>query len=207
MTILEQSPPTVQGFRPRMSEAAFEKWALRQENLRVEWVDGEVIFMAPTNEDHADTVDWLFTLLKMYVEEHNLGKLRQTEFMVRLPQRRRLPDIFFVSQANKGKFTKTYFQGAPDLAVEVVSPDSVSRDWREKYLEYQDAGVREYWIIDHGFQTAEFYQLKRGKYQPLPVTKGVLKSLAVPGFWFKVEWLWTVPPLPVLKLAREIGII
>ena len=117
------NPPAKPGrrFRPRMTESEFETWALRQENLRAEWIDGEVIVMSFANVEHSETVDWLFALLKMYVEEHNLGKVRQTDFMVRLPKRRRLPDIFFVSKANKGEFTTTYFQGAPDLVVEVVS--------------------------------------------------------------------------------------
>lgn len=38
--------------------------------------------------------------------------------------------------------------GTPDLIVEVTSPESLARDRGEKYVEYEAAGVREYWLID-----------------------------------------------------------
>lgn len=49
--------------------------------------------------------------------------------------------------------------------MEIVSPDSVARDWREKYFEYQRAGVREYWVLDPLVPTIEAYTLgKSGDY-------------------------------------------
>jgi Uma2 family endonuclease len=143
----------------------------------------------------------------MYVAKHHLGRLVPGDFMVRLPERRRLPDLFFVAVEGKAQFTRTYLQGAPDLAVEIVSPDSESRDWRDKYLEYQKAGVNEYWVIDPASEHAEFYQLKREKYALMTVTKGIFRSHIVPGFWFKIAWLWANPAPNVYELAREIEII
>ena len=49
--------------------------------------------------------------------------------------------------------------GAADLCVEVVSPESVTRDCREKLTEYEQAGVREYWLIDPFRTQARFHRL------------------------------------------------
>jgi Uma2 family endonuclease len=206
MTMTEIPVQRVTGYSHRMTEAAFEKWALK-ENVRAEWVNGEVIVMAPVSEEHFEIVHWLQTLLGLYVAKRKLGRVVPGDFMVRLPERRRMPDVFFVATGSRARFSRTHLQGGPDLAVEIVSPDSESRDWRDKYLEYQEAGVREYWVIDPASEHAEFYALKRGKYVPMGVKEGVLRSIAVAGFWIKVEWLWQHPAPNVYELAQEIGII
>src|SRR5689334_11489142 len=63
----------------------------------------------------------------------------------------------FISETNRGRIRRTVVEGAPDLIVEIVSPDSQNRDRRDKYLEYGDAGVREYWLIDPLSQTLDAY--------------------------------------------------
>ena len=50
-----------------------------------EWVDGEVIEMAAVEDDHADLSDWLSTLLSMWIEAKNGGKVREDPFQMRLP--------------------------------------------------------------------------------------------------------------------------
>lgn len=206
MTMTAPLGERIAGFKPRMSEAAFEKWALRQ-NVRAEWIDGEVTVMAPASEEHFEIVHWLQTLLGLYVAKHKLGRVVPGDFMVRLSDCRRQPDVFFVAAEGKTRFTRTCLQGAPDLAVEIVSADSESRDWRDKYFEYQDAGVREYWIVDPASQHAEFYFLKRGKYVQMTVKNGVLRSQVIGGFWIRVDWLWQHPAPNVYKLAKELGIL
>lgn len=83
--------------------------------------------------------------------------------------------------------------GAVDLAIEVISDESVTRDRVDKWREYQAAGVREYWIIDPrpGKQAAEFWALDEyGRYQALPINAdGIFHSQVLPGFWLDVAWL------------------
>jgi len=78
---------------------------------------------------------------------------------VRLPRRRRrrVPDLFFISKVNLARIRPTFINGPPDLTIEIVSPDSQNRDRREKYLEYEASGVREYWIIDPLSKTLDVY--------------------------------------------------
>ena len=58
----------------------------------------------------------------------------------------------------------TFLDGPADLVIEVISDDSVTRDRVEKFDEYLEAGVREYWVIDPrpGQQRALFYVLRTG---------------------------------------------
>ena len=54
------------------------------------------------------------------------------------------PDLLFISSEREHLVTPENLRGAPDLVVEVLSPGSASRDWREKMDTYGEHGVREY---------------------------------------------------------------
>jgi Uma2 family endonuclease len=122
----------------------------------------------------------------------------------------REPDIFFVAAKNLGRLTDEQLDGPADLVIEVISDESVSRDRDDKYYEYEEGGVREYWIIDprpHR-QRAHFYVLDEyGHYQSIKVgSDGIYHSTAVPGFWLKVDWLWTAELDDVAALAQVVGL-
>lgn len=191
----------------RMTEAQFENWI--DEDTRAEWVDGEVVMMSPANYDHSDVAAFLNFLLRYVVERKKLGVVQGPEYTVRLGQlrRRRVPDVVFVSKGRMSQLRPTYIEGAPDLIMEVVSPDSNSRDWREKYFEYRDSRVREYWIISPMHQHVEAYTLKGTEYVQIPERRGKLTSKVVKDFWIKTDWLW-MRPLPTMEFAlRALGAI
>jgi Uma2 family endonuclease len=191
----------------RMTEREFLEWA--DEDTFAEWVDGEVVMMAPANIDHDQFFGWLRTVVSLFVEQHELGRVFGSEVLVRLPRQRRLrqPDLLFVSQAREGMVGATRILGAPDLIMEVVSPDSVARDWREKYLDYEKAGVGEYWVIDRLGGRMEAYALSRArKFVRIRDEQGRVKSSVLKGFHLRTEWALgaTLPKLgPVL---RELGV-
>ena len=91
--------------------------------------------------------------------------------------------------------------------MEIVSPESVERDYETKRELYQNAGVEEYWIVDEVEQKVTLLRLAaNGKYREVRPKKGELHSQVVPGFWIRPEWLWQ-EPLPkkveVLKLLLQ----
>ena len=188
----------------RMTEAEFEAWC--DEDVRAEWVDGEVILMPPVNLEHDDLNTWLITLLRTFIDQHDLGTLHEN-LLIRFAQqrRRRVPDLCFVARDRAHLLQPTYLDGAPDLMLEIISPDSQSRDRREKFEEYERAGVREYWIIDPLSKTAEAYRLEGKKFRLIQEQDGVLMSSVLRNFWLKTEWLWRkpLPKVPsVLKQMR-----
>lgn len=176
----------------------------------VEWVEGEVITTMPPANIHQDICLFLSTLIKLFVHFFNLGILRFAPFEVKLwpdgPSRE--PDILFIAAANQAQLTPARYEGGPDLIIEIVSPDSVKRDYANKLLEYERAGVREYWIVDprpHQ-QHSDFYRLGTdGEYVAAPVDDaGCYHSTILPGFWLKAEWLWQDPLPDPQRIFAEI---
>ncbi|MEK7439257.1 MAG: Uma2 family endonuclease [Chloroflexota bacterium] len=178
------------------------------EDDHTEWVRGEVIRFMSVNPIHQQIVDFLNALLRLFIESRNAGWVMSGPAQTRLPNSGREPDLFFVSQGNSGQLKEKFFEGVPDLVVEVISDDSVSRDRVDKFDEYEEAGVREYWIIDPRpkRRRADFYQLGAdGKYRPVPTgDNGIYRSMVLKDFWLNVNWLWQDPLPKVMQALSEI---
>jgi Uma2 family endonuclease len=193
----------------RMTYEEFLAWA--DEETRAEWVDGEVIFMSPVSRKHQDLGRFLLALLTHYVEAFRLGVLLYEPFQMKsapdLPGRS--PDLMFVANANLSRLQDTYLDGPADLVVEIISPDSRARDRGDKFYEYEQAGVREYWLLDPQRKQAEFYLLgEDGIYRQVFIAEdGIYRSVVLDGLWLKVEWLWQEPLPPLLEVLREWGLI
>lgn len=188
-----------------MTERGFIDWCTSE--TRAEWVDGEIVMMSPVGLEHADVFAFLFHLMRAFVDEHDLGKVLGEPYQVRLAKlkRRRSPDILFVSTSRLALLEKQHLEGAPDLIVEVISPDSQSRDRREKFFEYEKAGVREYWIADPVSHSVEAYVLVDKAYQLVKKNNGMIHSTVLPKFYIKPAWLWR-PKLPkVSDLLKEMS--
>ncbi len=204
MTEMREKEAVVEAPPGPMTEEEFVAWC--DEDIKAEYVDGEVIVYTPVSRRH-DALTWfLGRLLKLFIEGNDLGDVHGPEFQVRLRAGlRRVPDLLFVAKERREIVQDAHVEGAPDLIVEIVSPDSEERDWREKYWEYEKAGVKEYWVIDPYSETMAMYRL--GGYRRVKLEEGVYRSEAVPGFWLRPEWLWQEPLPSVLEIAREMGII
>lgn len=202
MTSVGQAP-----VRLRMSFEEFLDW----EHAGIaEWVDGEVFQMAVKYE-HQLIVDFLNRLIGFFIVLMNAGILKSAPYVMRAipggPARE--PDLMFVAKENIARVTSSLINGPADLVIEVVSEESAARDRSEKFDEYEDAGVREYWIIDSrpNRQRADFYVLDaNGRYRPVLVSDdGIYRSTVLEGFWLDVKWLWQKDPNPLSALAHVVG--
>jgi len=175
--------------------ASYEAYlALPDDGRLVEWADGEIIEHMPATTTHQYIVIFLATILRAFVGHLGLGKVLMAPLEVKLwpggPSRE--PDVLFVARNGQAHVDNKRVVGAPDLVIEVVSPGSVTLDRITKFREYEQAGVREYWIIDprpHQ-QQADFYARdEEGHFVPIPVgDDGVYRCAVIPGFWVKPDW-------------------
>ena len=188
----------------RMSEEQFIAWS--SDEVRAEWVDGEVEIMNAVMSDHADLTMFITLVVGNFVTLNELGKVWAEPFHVKLPRqrRRRSPDLFFAAKSHLNLLEQNQFNGAPDLIVEVVSADSQNRDRRIKFLEYQNAGVREYWLADPLSRSFDAYTLGAdGKYQAISLMDGKVNSKVLQGFYFRQEWVWQLQfPNPVTVVQQ-----
>jgi Uma2 family endonuclease len=189
----------------KMTYEEFLAWA--DEDTWAEWVNGEVIIMSPASKRHQDLVTVLAALLRFFVDAHQLGIVLTAPFQMKigpdLPGRE--PDILFISREHFDRFRDIYLDGPADLVVEIISRDSRVRDRGDKFYEYEQGGVREYWLLDYLRRQAEFYQLGAdGIYRPMPVGQdGIYRSVVLEGLWLKVEWLWQEPLPSLMSVLRE----
>ena len=190
----------------RLSFEEFLEWYDEQ---HAEWVDGEIEMGQPPNLEHQEDSDFLMTLLRLFVETRDAGKVISAPFLMRLEKAGREPDILFVAKENMHRLQRTFLDGAADIAVEIISPESTVRDRGIKFVEYETAGVREYWMIDPKRQLAEFYVLDEDKKYQLIFSgrKGTFHSIVLNGFYLEVEWLWQQPHPKVVPILKEMGVL
>jgi Uma2 family endonuclease len=192
-----------------MTEEEFVAWC--REDVRAEWVDGEVILMSPASSRHELLLAWFSALLQICADSQQAGRVYGPELQLRFAKRRRsrrAPDIKFVAIEHLDRVQKNHIEGPADLVIEIVSRDSVARDWREKFAEYARAGVPEYWIVDPLSEGMEALRLgPSGRYRKIRAVEGRVNSVVLPGFWLKPEWFWQDPLPNVLQVARDWGLI
>ena len=121
-----------------------------------ELVRGELVTMSPAGGDHGDISMEIGSRLREFVRTHRLGKVysSDTGFVIaRNPDTVRQPDVSFVA-AHRVVKTSKYVPVAPDLVVEVISPNDAYSDVEEKVGEYLAAGTRMVIVVDPRRQTA-----------------------------------------------------
>lgn len=192
-----------------MTYDEFLEWA--DEDVHAEWVNGEVIVFMSPNDKHQAIIGLLYKLLSIFAELFDLGIVRFAPFEMRAtpdgPARE--PDLLFVAREYLDRLTPQRLAGPADLVVEVVSESSASRDRNDKFFEYEEAGIPEYWLIDPraGKERVDGYRLTAdGKYLAiLPDEWGRYHSTVLPGFWFDPAWLWQEPLPNALPLLAAIA--
>lgn len=178
----------------------FLEWL--DEDTHAEWVDGKVILKMPVSVRHQESNSTLHAMLRNWLDYHQLGRVYHPLFQVKLTlpsgeQRSREPDIVVILNDRLSQLQEQYFDGAPNLIVEIVSPKYRAVDRAEKFAEYEAAGVPEYWLVEPEREYAEFFQLdETGAYRAvLTGSEGVYHSRELPDFWLRLEWLWNPPSM------------
>ena len=142
----------------RQKRAYFYEWVT--EDIKAEFINGEIIEHSPVAGQHWESVGWLHTLMNTHVGQANLGRVASEKAMISLTRNDYEPDIVFWKKEKSDQFLpeQTHYP-APDLVVEVLSKGTASRDRVTKFNDYAAHGVGEYWIIHPKKRTIEQYIL------------------------------------------------
>jgi Uma2 family endonuclease len=133
---------------------------LPEDLLRHELIEGEHIVSAAPTLRHQRVAFKLAFVISAFVQPRTLGEVFMAPVDVLFTQFDVVePDVLYVSNINAHLLRERYVEGAPDLAIEVLSPSSARIDKVRKLRLYERHGVREYWLADPAADTLEVYRL------------------------------------------------
>jgi Uma2 family endonuclease len=155
----------VKAMATRTRLTADDLWRMGEGDVCRELVDGEVIEMTPSGGVHGDVTGKVYRRLADHVDTRRLGKVvvGDVGFVLALPsdpERVRAPDVAFISTARlpEGRLPQGFITGAPDLAVEVLSPSDNPVEVQQKVRDYLEAGARLVWVVAPRARTATVYR-------------------------------------------------
>ena len=136
---------------------------LPDDGMRHELVRGELRHMSPASFPHGKIAMKIGRSLGNYVEEHNLGDVPAAETGFKLstnPDTVRAPDVAFIRRERLQIIGDIagYFPGAPDLAVEVISPNDLYTEVEDKVTDYLSAGTGMVIVVNPRKHTATIYR-------------------------------------------------
>lgn len=160
---------------------------LPDDGIRYEIINGEVVMSPAPTVGHQRTLREFLIAIGNFLKRHPLGEVLPAPTDVILSDINILqPDLVLVLREKYDIFTRENIQGAPDLAIEVLSRGTEKRDRIEKLRAYERFGVREYWMVNHEQEWVEVWRSVRGKF--------VLHKR------FERRQILTTPLLPGLKI-------
>ncbi|MEM6319154.1 MAG: Uma2 family endonuclease [Bacteroidota bacterium] len=168
---------------------AFYEWVT--EDVKAEFINGEVVVHSPVKRRHWDANDLLSSLLSFYVRIRKLGRIGTEKVMISLTRNDYEPDLVFFSQEKIATFGKDQVLfPAPDFIVEILSPSTAKNDKTTKKEDYALHGVAEYWIVDPQKQQIDQYILSEGSTDYFPAKTHQLgqtiRSTVIKGFKMEV---------------------
>jgi Uma2 family endonuclease len=135
-----------------MTAEAFLVFSNAEKLRKLELVNGVIVEMSPVGYAHTVISSRVHYFLSHYVLSRNLGTVtgEQGGFTIkRNPDTVRAPDVAVVlASQNAANLVEGYFEGAPALAVEVVSPGDTKREVSDKIADYLSCGVHTVWVVE-----------------------------------------------------------
>src|SRR5947209_19189568 len=159
---------------------------LPSDDFKYELVEGVLIKMSPTGFEHGDIAATMAALLWSHVKANKLGRVLGAETGFKLasnPDTVLAPDAAFIRQEEFDRvgLTKKFWPGAPDLAVEVMSPDDTARKTDEKAKAWLAHGARMVWVVNPKQRTVSVYRPGAGV-AVLTASDTINGQELVPGF-------------------------
>jgi Uma2 family endonuclease len=168
----------------------YDYWELPEAGPRYQLINGD-LFMAPApNRFHQDISRTIQFEMMKYLEAQPVGIVYDAPFDVVLTDINVFqPDLAFFSERRRRFLTEKGAEGAPDLAVEILSPKTAHLDLDQKRVVYARSGVDELWAVDPEGEEVRVYHLREDPNLPNVILRSgdVLKTSLLPVFEISVK--------------------
>lgn len=178
----------------RLSAAEFEALARQPANQgrRLEFIQGEIIEVVSSWEP-AELAGLFLGFILLFVRANRLGKVTGADGGYAVGDERVIPDVGFVRGERLPASLKgiVWFPGAPDLAVEVLSPSDRPQEMRLKLTNYLAAGTT-VWVVDPELATVEVHTPGQAA-QLVRAGETLTGGAVLPGFVLPLREIFDVP--------------
>ncbi len=180
------------------------------EGMRTEWNAGKVMqYPVSNNIKHLYLFQFIHLVLQLFLSRRKLGQVIPAAFPMYYADDKpaREPDLMVILNPHLDRIQETYLDGVADIAIEIISPESDGRDRGAKFVEYEAAGVPEYWLIDPLRQDTIIYALgeDRRYHRVAPDVQGRMVSPLLPGFALDPMLLWQDAPPDAMAIVELVG--
>ena len=162
--------------------------------FRYELIKGELLTMSPADEEHGAVSVNLGAVLWQHVKANKLGVVYASETGFKLesnPDTVLAPDVAFIRRERVGTVSKKYREGAPDLAVEVISPNESRQKIERKIGQWLRLGARVVWIVNPQTATVSIHH-DNGDVKLLSGLDVLTGEDVVPGFKIALPEIFSV---------------
>ncbi len=165
-------------------------WRTPEDSNRYEIIEGELVVTPSPFIDHQRVLGNLNDVVRRHVRTHRLGTVLFAPVAVVLEKISAVePDLLFVARAREALIENKAIFGAPDLAVEILSPSSAARDRGRKRDLYARTGVAHYWVVDPRAGALTAWRLADGAYvvEAEVGRRGTFKPSLFPGLVIRMR--------------------
>ncbi len=207
MTLMVGNKSITKEYIVHVRGVTFEEFLeFANEDISCELLNGVLVIHSPASYKHQTIVRFLLTLLDQIGLQQKIGRALGAPFIVKLdPNWAPEPDIIFYRSSKKGSIKDTFFDGTPDIVIEILSPSNRDDDLNTKLPKYLALGIPEVWIIDPEDSTLTIHQTGQ---DPVIFSKpeSLVGSKIFPEIQFRLNWLWDedMNPIDALKQLLKI---
>jgi len=178
------------------SDMPYEQFLAIFEGVHAEWIDGVVYQLPNRSVAHQTILQTLDRLFTCYLKKYPIGQhlIAPAILRVNSVSSARCPDIQVLVGDNTQIKHGHEVNGPADVVIEIISEHHHTYERGDKFIEYERAGVGEYWIIDPIREECLIYRLDAQYFQRVdPSQDGTYHSQRLSHFQLPLNLLWSAP--------------
>jgi len=191
MTLLVGTRPIFGDYRVTIQNVSFAEFLeFADEDIACELLDGVLVITSPAGYEHKAIFRFLLIFLDQVGVRANIGRALGSRFAVRLdPKWAPEPDVIFYGNQKRALVKEAFFDGAPDLVVEILSPSNRKDDIEIKLPKYTEAMIPEIWVVDPRDRNVSVHN-PGFRVQIYDDGEDLVRSRIFPQIKLKLKWLW-----------------